>query len=209
MKCVIIGNGPSIKDVDLSAIDLPTFGTNAIYLKHTPTFYVIEDRLVAEDRADEINALNTDKYAGRHLSHLLTGCTWLTQVMDNPYPEMPKFTDGETFYTGGTVTYLCLQLAYMMGYTEVYLLGVDHDYTVENVQKLSANGDVLLSTGDDLNHFDKSYFGKGKRFHDPRPERMERAYEMAKLVYENDGGKIYNASDTGLLDVFERKALPC
>ena len=60
-RCFIIGNGPSLNLVDLKKLIREfTFGVNAIYLNYNkmqfdPTFYVVEDYLVAEDRADEIN----------------------------------------------------------------------------------------------------------------------------------------------------------
>lgn len=207
-QCVIIGNGPSIKDLDLDRILLPTFGTNAIYLKYIPTYYVIEDRLVAQDRRVEINALFLPKFAGKHLQAHLNNCIWLKENMDSVYPMPPRFTDGQRFFTGGTVTYLCLQIAFVMGFEEVYLLGVDHNYTQrENAREVG--GGIMVSTGEDPDHFDPEYFGAGKRFHDPRPERMLLAYQTANEVYEAAGRKIYNASPESLLEVFERRELPC
>ena len=56
-RCFIIGNGPSLNRTDLTKLrDEVTFGVNGLFLKFeemgfTPTFYVVEDHLVAEDRA--------------------------------------------------------------------------------------------------------------------------------------------------------------
>jgi len=105
-------------------------------------------------------------------------------------------------WTGGTVSYICLQLAYYMGFTEVYLIGFDHSYTVPNDTQIS--GMEILSLSDDPNHFHPSYFGKGKRWHDPKIDRMEMAYRKAKKYFEADGRKIRNATVGGCLEVFDR-----
>ena len=60
-RCFIIGNGPSLNDTNLEALkDEVTFAVNGFFLKAselswTPTYYVVEDHLVAEDRLEWIN----------------------------------------------------------------------------------------------------------------------------------------------------------
>jgi hypothetical protein len=62
-RAFIIGNGPSLNKVDLTKLKNEiTFGVNSIFynfdrMGFKPTFYVVEDKLVAEDRADVINKL--------------------------------------------------------------------------------------------------------------------------------------------------------
>jgi len=62
-RAFVIGNGPSLNQTDLSLLkDEITFGVNGIFLKFQdtefrPTFYVVEDHLVAEDRQEAINQL--------------------------------------------------------------------------------------------------------------------------------------------------------
>ena len=105
---------------------------------------------------------------------------------------------------GGTVTYLCMQLAYYMGFSEVYLIGLDHSYVIPKDAILSNNNTEILFTSDDPNHFNKDYFGEGKRWKDPQVDRMERAYRKAKVYFKRDFRKIYNATPGGKLEVFER-----
>ena len=57
---------------------------------------------------------------------------------------------------------------------------------------------------DDPNHFNKEYFGKGKRWHDPMLDRMELAYNKAKTSFEDDGRSIINATVGGKLEIFDR-----
>lgn len=213
-RAFLIGNGPSLKKLDLSLLqDEITFGVNAIYLNESdmgflPTHYVVEDTFVAEDRAEEILRLEgPEKWFGNYLKYCLgsADANWLNVLMDyREYRGFPHFsTDAlRAVWVGGTVSYVCMQLAYFMGVRELYLVGFDHSYKIpeSGIKK----GNEILSTADDPNHFHSDYFGKGYRWHDPRVDRMEQAYVRAKAVYEADGRQICNASAGGALEVFER-----
>ena len=89
-----------------------------------------------------------------------------------------------------------------MGFTEVYLIGMDFSYIIPESHKRT--GDVLLSDTDDPNHFHKDYFGKGKTWKDPKLDRVMMNYKQAKFVYECAGRNIYNATIGGKLELFER-----
>jgi hypothetical protein len=89
-----------------------------------------------------------------------------------------------------------------MGFEEVYLVGMDHNY--EKPDHVKTDGDVWLSQGDDPNHFHPDYFGAGYRWHDPMVWRMEIAYQKAREVFEQDGRRIMNATEGGRLEVFDR-----
>ncbi|MCK4829996.1 hypothetical protein KA005_80495 [bacterium] len=108
----------------------------------------------------------------------------------------------EMVWVGGTVSYICLQLAYYMGFSDVYLIGFDHNYTKPD--NVITDGTEWTSQGDDPNHFHPGYFGKGKRWHDPRVDRMEMAYKKAQIYFAADGRKICNATVGGCLEVFDR-----
>ena len=89
-----------------------------------------------------------------------------------------------------------------MGFSEVYLVGFDHSYTIPT--DVDMFGTEIKSKSDDPNHFNPEYFGTGYRWHDPRVDRMEMAYAKAKEVFESNGRIIYNATDGGKLEVFPR-----
>lgn len=215
-RCFIIGNGPSLNALDLTKLkNEKTFGVNAIYLNYEkmqfdPTFYVVEDYLVAEDRADEINNYNKPQYKffGTYLDYVLKkdSKTMYTNVlMDYSEPFEPFFSKNpvRNLGVGGSVTYMCLQLAYYLGFSEVYMIGFDHNYKVP-VEDIQENK-VITSKVDDLNHFAPSYFGKGYRWHDPRVDRMTLGFQKAKDVFEEDNRKIFNATSGGHLETFPRK----
>lgn len=213
-RAFLIGNGPSLNRCDLSYLrDEITIGVNSIFMKEDelnglPTHYVVEDFFVAEDRAHQINDLkNTNKWFGNYLSYCLEGedVNWLNVRMryDN-YKEFPYFSPDAVrqVWAGGSVTFICMQLAFFFGVKELYLIGFDHHYVIPETTDIDGND--LTSLGDDPNHFDKTYFGKGLRWHDPKTDRMELGYKKAGHYFGKHGRKIYNATVGGRLEVFER-----
>ena len=217
-RAFVIGNGPSLNKCDLTLLkDEVTFGVNSIFLNYenmgfTPTYYFVEDIFVAEDRAEQINAFRgPTKFFGNYLRYCLSNdpdTLWLNVcVLYKEYPDFPHFSRNAArmLWVGGTVTYLCLQMAYYMGFTEIYMIGFDHSYHIpkSNVD-IGRHGRDMLSTQDDPNHFHPDYFGKGYRWHHPQVDRMEKAFRKAKQAFEADGRSIYNATVGGNLEVFER-----
>ncbi|MFC1462247.1 6-hydroxymethylpterin diphosphokinase MptE-like protein [Verrucomicrobiota bacterium] len=214
-RCFIIGNGPSLKETDLRRVkDEVTFGVNGIYLNYEkmgflPTYYIVEDVFVAEDRADEINALQgCTRFFGNYLRYALEEreeAIWLNVRRNyRDYTDFPHFSRNAArmLWVGGTVSFLNLQMAYYMGFSKVYLVGFDHNYIVpDDVKK---DGVDWESQSDDPNHFDPNYFGKGYRWHDPNVARMEKALCRARREFEADGRAVYNATVGGKLEVFER-----
>ena len=214
-RAFLLGNGPSIVNQDLSLLkEEITFGVNAIYLHKErmgflPTHYLVEDTLVAEDRRDEIIALNGPNiWLGNYLKYCLSDVDayWLNVLIDyRDYQGFPHFSPNleRLVWVGGTVTYLAMQLAYFMGIQTLYLLGFDHQYQIP--ESGLVQGDLIISTDSDPNHFHPDYFGKGYRWHFPKTERMEQAYIKARTIYNRSGRRIINASEGGHLEVFPRQ----
>ncbi len=214
-RCFIMGSGPSINLLDLGKLkNEMTFGVNACYLNFDkmgfiPTYYVVEDNLVAEDRADEINRLRgMTKFFPIRLAYCLNRDE--DTIFFNHCPDITacRFsTDISQFTCGGsTVVFTCLQIAYYMGFKKVYLIGMDHNYVIpERYRKYNPNLNyIIYSTEDDSSHFHKDYFGRGYRWHNPKSHLMEKAYKIAKRIYNEDGRCIYNASKGGKLELFKR-----
>lgn len=178
-----------------------------------PTYYVVEDILIAEDRAPQINAYHGPnvKFFGNYLSYCIHDApdvVWLNVrgVNYTDYKEFPHFSKNAArmVWVGGTVTYICMQLAYYMGFNRVYLIGFDHSYKIPKDADVDRQRKEIISKSDDPNHFDPNYFGKGYRWHDPAVEKMETAYRRAGKVFEAAGRKIMNATIGGQLTVFDR-----
>jgi hypothetical protein len=205
-RCFIIGNGPSLQRTDLTKLrGEPTFGLNRIYLKFeelgfATTYLVCVNKLVIAQCAAELEALPCPKFIGwtarRHIR--FTDDMILLRPL-----EPPGFTTEPALglWEGATVTYVAMQLAYFMGFETVILIGVDHDFATQG-----APGQVIKSTGDDPNHFDPRYFGKGFRWELPDLPTSEQAYGIARRHFEANGRRIVDATVGGKLQVFDKVA---
>jgi hypothetical protein len=97
------------------------------------------------------------------------------------------------------VTFVALQLAFYMGFEQVILIGVDHNYATQGKPNTT-----VVSQGDDQSHFNTSYFGKGFRWQLPDLETSERGYRMTRLTYELAGRQVLDATLGGKLNVFQK-----
>jgi hypothetical protein len=184
--CVIIGNGPSLRFVADSFLHkYPTFGTNRVYLRFIPTYYVCVNPLVLAQFHDDIQDLPCPKFTTGDIGYSLQDC-------GRP---LFSFEPDRYIYEGYTVTYACMQLAYWMGFRTALLAGVDHKYTYAG----KPNEERRLE-GDDPNHFDPAYF-KGMKWNNPDLVKSEAAYKLAAAV---PGFRIINLTEGSALDVFER-----
>ena len=205
-RCFILGNGPSLKQTDLTKLKNEyTFGMNRIYLAFDDigfetSYYVSVNDLVIEQCANEILELKIPRFVSWR-----AGKRWLTQqenlfFLYTTYTE-PKFAKDirNRLWESATVTYVALQIAFFMGFDEVILIGVDHNFETKG----KANT-TIISQGDDPNHFHPGYFGKGFRWQLPDLEMSEVGYRMAKEAFERDGRKVLDATIGGKLSIFEK-----
>ena len=102
-------------------------------------------------------------------------------------------------WEGATVTYVAMQVAYYFGCSKVILIGVDHSFSTTGNPHT-----VVTSDGDDINHFDPNYFGKGFRWQLPDLETSEIAYRLARAEFEAAGREVVDATIGGKLDVFRK-----
>jgi len=119
---------------------------------------------------------------------------------------LPKFARdcSISVFDGFTVTFVALQLAFHIGFREVALIGCDHDYATKG----PANKTVI-SGENDPNHFDPKYFAGGVKWQLPDLLNSELYYTLARDVYQQADRKIYNATEGGKLEVFQRVSLKC
>ncbi len=208
-RCFVIGNGPSLQQTDISLLKGEyTFGMNRVYLAFQEwgfqtSFLVSVNDLVIEQCYQDFQRLDIPKFFSWRAHHLLYPQGTpdrKTHFLFTTYTG-PKFARdvSRRLWEGATVTYVCLQLAFHMGFKEVILVGVDHNFTTQG----RAN-QTVVSQGDDLNHFNKEYFGKGFRWQLPDLETSERSYKLAKEAYNNAGREIVDATVGGRLTVFPK-----
>lgn len=204
-RCFIIGNGPSLRQTDISRLRGEiTFGMNRIYMAFpdwgfTTTYYVAMNDLVIEQCAADIQALSIPKFL-----------TWRARRFVRPAGDMhfiystytdPKFATDVSgrVWEGATVTYVAMQIAFHMGFHQVILIGVDHNFATQGKPNAT-----VISQGDDPNHFNPNYFGKGFRWQLPDLETSEMAYRMAHEAYKAAGREILDATVGGRLTVFPK-----
>ncbi len=208
-RAIIIGNGPSLNQTDLSKLrDEFTFGLNRIFLMfptlgfQTSTLVSVND-LVIEQSFSDITALTIPTFLSWRSHRFFPASRaagFLPTFLYTTY-ESPTFARDARgrLWEGGTVTYIALQLAYYMGFQQIILIGVDHNYATKG----EANKTVV-SEGDDPNHFSPGYFGKGFRWQLPDLDSWVGSYQMARAAYEQAGREVLDATVGGKLTVFRK-----
>ncbi len=211
-RCFVVGNGPSLRGMDLSPLrDEMTFGMNRIFLMFPElgfqtSFLVAVNNLVIEQSAPELRALQIPKFFSWRSRHLLypagepAAPDAFTHFLFTTYTG-PRFALNAAgrLWESATVTYVCLQLAFHMGFDEVILIGVDHNFVTQGPPNTT-----ITSQGDDPNHFDPRYFGKGFRWQLPDLETSELGYRMARAAFEQAGRRVLDATVGGKLQVFPK-----
>lgn len=203
-RCFLIANGPSLKKIDLRLLQKETtIGMNRIYMLFDETFQTtycsVINELVIDEFHQDIAKLPCDIFVSWKKRQLFTcreaGYFYVYQSLEDKFST--DLTEG--IYGGGTVTYASLQLAYYMGFSEVIIIGLDHNFVDKGLPNKTE-----VRTEDDKNHFHPDYFPKGMKWQLPDLYRSELAYEKARLAFEADGRKILDATIGGQCDIFEK-----
>jgi hypothetical protein len=223
--CFIFGNGPSLNKMDLSLFKgQHVWASNRFYLifdqiDWRPDFYVGIDKRVIPDIANELahlqEELNHTKFffplifrEQRNLKSSANTFWFRENQNEKPGNEEMDFSQhcAEVLAPSKTVTISMIQLAVYLGFNPIYLVGCDTSYTVPpTVISEDEKNEYLVSTqNDDPNHFHPGYFGAGKKWHQPHVERMLDQYEKIKLITDEMGIEIINATVGGNLEIFPR-----
>jgi len=204
-RCFIIGNGPSLKNTDISKLrNEITFGMNRIYLAFPEwgfdtNYFVSINDLVVEQCAKDISSLSIPKFLSWH-SRPHIDIDKNISFLHTTYTG-PKFSKNieNRIWEGATVTFISMQLAFYMGFSEVILIGVDHNFKSKGTPNTT-----VTSQGADEDHFDSRYFGKGFRWQLPDLETSEIGYQLAKEAFEANGRKVVDATIGGKLTIFPK-----
>lgn len=205
-RCFIIANGPSLKVIDFSLLENEiTIGMNRIYLMKKQNGFM-PTYLVCIDKKSQLLQFHKDFDQLEIPSFFEWDLRRLFSKKQNQHFIKGKFNPNfsinivnKPMGNGRSVTYACMQLAYYMGFKEVYLIGKDHSY---NTTEKAGSG--IKSTGNEGNHFIKGYYKKGQKWDAPDYKSEEFAYKLARKAFEKDGRVIKDATINGKLDVFEK-----
>jgi hypothetical protein len=208
-RAFVIGNGPSLKQTDLKKLRNEfTFGMNRIYLMFpelgfATTYLCVVNDLVIEQTTSDLIGLAVPKFLAwrsrRHFPQNLQPSN-LPTFLYTTYTS-PRFSPDVRgrVWEGATVTNVALQLAFHMGFQQVVLIGVDHNYTTTGKPNTT-----IISQGDDPNHFSGNYFGKGFRWQLPDLDTSELGYHMMREGYRRAGREILDATVAGKLTIFPK-----
>jgi hypothetical protein len=210
-RAFIIGNGPSlaVDDLELRKDEI-TFAANKIWLlfnqtEWRPTYYSITDRLEMRKNKDNINKVSADLnffpcFMVNEARQVLSNSIYFN---NNPDSADSNLQDGLDI--GPTVVYTLIRISIYMGFHEICLLGLDHNYMIPDQYRNFKKGDnnIIISEGE-MNHFHKDYRKKGEEWAQPELELLEKYYVKIKKYAEKHNIKIYNASRSTKLEVFEK-----
>jgi hypothetical protein len=217
-RAFVIANGPSLKQTDLSKLRNEfTFGMNRIYLMFpelgfSTTYLTVVNDLVIEQTINDLITLEIPKFLSWRSRRQFASLRPFDAAQGKPSTfhlptflyttyQSPKFSTDVRgrVWEGATVTNVTLQLAFHMGFQQVILIGVDHNYTATGKPNTT-----VVSQGDDPNHFSPAYFGKGFRWQLPDLETSEMGYRMARKAYEDAGREVLDATLGGKLTIFRK-----
>ena len=202
--CFIIGSGPSLNSMDLTLLrKYHTFGLNKLYLLFDRvdlnlSYLVAVNKLVIKQSAHiyqnlPITLFLNYKNARKILNKKENFYFVFTGAKSAFKPDITRM-----ICEGATVTYVAMQIAYYMGFQNVFLIGVDHHFKVEGKPY-----EKQFIQGEDINHFDPNYFGN-QEWKLPNLKVSELAYDLAKYFYQKNGRKIYDATVNGRLNIFPK-----
>ena len=213
-RCFIIGTGPSLTVEDLELLkDEVTFGSNRIFeiyprTSWRPTYYMNQDHQLIKKYIDEIGKLDArgiflpiefrEQFAGNDKV-----CHFVLRHRDF-YPKDADFSRNIHHYLGQgfTVTYGAIQMAHYMGFSEVYLLGIDHNYSIS----LNEKGIPVMNDG--VQDYFKGSTASNKGLNLPRVVESTVAYMTArKFADKQKNFAVYNATRGGKLEAFQRISL--
>lgn len=214
-RAFLIGNGPSLKMSDLEALkDEITFGSNKIFLAYEattwrPDVYCMCDEIVARNNREQVLGLPHIKVFADSVRKYFWDDPGACFV--NPKQSRDDQSDviGWDLIRGAnaghSVLNLSIKVAYWMGIREIYIIGADHHFVVPDTktgERIMEN-EVIVSIGE-RNHFHSAYRRIGETWTVPKLAEIEADFLESKKIFENAGGRIFNASRLTKLEVFER-----
>jgi hypothetical protein len=219
-RVFVIGNGPSLNETalyllkDEYKICFNHFNLMSERIGWKPDFYMVTDSFVIKDIFEELNKSILSKIKYAFFPDLHPSNTNFKKYIENRENVLWLQMDNPAFSQklphcgiNATVVNAALQVMAYVGFSEIYILGVDASYVFENHKTKKINSRDLLSQEEDPNHFDPRYFGKGRKYHFQPMDEMIQRLAAARTFFERIGVKIYNSGVGGKLNVFERKDL--
>lgn len=214
-RCFFVGNGPSLRPEDLTAIHnagIPTFAFNRVYnifdqTPWRPTFYISQDEKMLAGCAETVNDLTLPcklipvQLDWWHDIKIDRACYFNIQPQTTEDPRDFKFSDDASrcVYNSSTGMYTAAQLAAYMGFKEIYLIGVDHHFHISQNNK----GEIVVDNNV-KDYFSEKYNEDKASLYIPNTEKSTLTYVAMKDHCDKRGIRVCNATRGGKLEVFPR-----
>lgn len=216
-RAFIIGNGMSLDDTPMDdLIGETTFAMNQINLLWNrkrmiwrPTYYFAfdwtgptmeEDTMLnyqtstvitRKDRHDKTPRLFVPfAWPPRYIT--VSACGFHSSADINTPERIPEEWHLPKVCGFGSTLSIAMQVAVMMGYDELYLVGCDLGFQLESPDRPA------------INHFDPTYYTYSDYPMEDRDATLIRMHEIAKRSCKKLGVKVYNATLGGILEVYPR-----
>ena len=209
-KLLIVGNGPSLRETDFDKYsEFKVLTTNRAYMKwadlgiSTPYLHLSINDLVIEQFSEDLASLpcptllnfRAARRSGIKSSSILGLLLLGFFTGDRLAPSITK-----PFSSGGTVTFVALNLGLILGFKEIVLVGVDHSFASKGEPNKT-----IEQKGEDANHFFPNYFPQGMKWELPDLKRSEQSYRIVKNAADTRGITIRDETVNGKLQVFEKR----
>jgi len=209
-KAIILCSGPSLNKVDfddLTKSNIFTFCLNKINLifrrtTFRPSAVVCVNPFVIQQNKFFYNTTNIPifiDYKGKRWVNYRSNIYFLHSTESHTYFARDCSI---SVNQGSTVTFVAMQIAFHMGFSNVALVGCDH-----NFKSVGPPNKIVSSEKEDPNHFDPQYFSNGIKWQLPDLKSSELHYEKARDIFSHFGRQIINCTEGGRLDIFKRATL--
>ncbi len=221
-RAFLIGNGPSLNKTKLFYLKneytlcFNRFNIMAERTNWLPSFYMITDNLVLDDMVKDLEEINEKVEYAFYPDIHFRGTNFKRRIKNESNVLWLEQKHGQGFSTslpeahlGGSVIYEGFQTLKHLGFDEIYFIGVDMNFKIhEEVESINGKqSDIVSKKDDDPNHFDPRYFGKNRKYHQPKDYIVQFIIKNLKYlstVTEKNNLKIYNAGYDSKIDFFPR-----
>jgi len=214
-KIVIIGNGPSLNNIDMHFLkNTDTISYNRAYIayKHwgfNPTYYMAIDRNAIFSYLSDVKKL----ISSNKIKHF-----FFRDIYKNI---LPKETNNLTYFHIGehsnfnpnladlgmfwNVAAVSIQILYSLGYRKFLLIGIDGNYLPNKaVKEVESKYDLISLEDNDLNHFTNNYYGKGIKYTRPNNSKFLNGWNQLSNQIQNMDIEIINSSLNSSVNCFKK-----
>lgn len=225
-RCFILGNGPSVKKLDLSrlagetVISVSNGYLHKDYSVFAPRYHCVPQVTYGRVKDDDVVAWFQEMHEGLGGAELFLSSNEFELVKRRslfPGRKVRYLYFRESFdELAGTdvidisrpvpgvesVPVMALMIALFMGFKEIVLLGVDHDQFVTARYTYAFDLKVLAGKDSTLTADGSPATSRHDEFHSLA--RLWRQYRKLALIAASSGATIYNSTPGGELDEYER-----